>query len=429
MGVVLAARHLQLRHRVALKFPSLALEWRKEGAERLLREARAIMQIRGQHVARVFDAGIHDDGAAYFVMEYLHGKDLSSLLRENGPLAINTVVDYLLQAIEALAEAHALGIIHRDLKPSNLFVVDGPDGSALIKVIDFGLAKVDVPAELALTQTGAMLGSTLFMAPEQMRGANAVDPRTDIWALGATLYALLTGCPPFPGKTLLDVYDAVRAGPRPLSELRKDAPASLVAICQRCLQVDREKRYDTVADLADALADLNPAQIASARRARRILMSAAPSADASVGEGATAVSSDTATAPPLEVSWAEPAGVGLPSMLQRSGAPQRHNLPSLALGGLLLVVLSAWGLREWRLARRDQVAASASAVPKVEAPLTPSISPPKPVASGVTMLPATSAATPDTAPTPRRVAAPRDVPRRAPAGEKPQLPDPLADPN
>src|SRR6185369_9371107 len=142
MGVVVAAEHTVLRQKVAIKFLLPEAMQRKGAAERFEREARAASAIQNEHVARVTDVGVLETGAPYMVMEYLTGKDLGELIRERGKLPIPEAVDYLLQASEAIAEAHALGIIHRDLKPANLFVTTRPDGTPLVKVLDFGLSKV-----------------------------------------------------------------------------------------------------------------------------------------------------------------------------------------------------------------------------------------------------------------------------------------------
>lgn len=383
MGIVLAARHLHLGHRVAIKFPRSALAQRKDGAARLLREARAAMQIRGPHVAHVFDAGVHDNGAPYFVMEYLQGQDLGSLVQQRGPLAVEAAVEYVLQAVEAVAEAHALGIIHRDLKPSNLFLLAGPDGSPLIKVIDFGLAKVQSITDGNLTETGAMLGSTLFMAPEQMRGTIDLDERVDIWALGATLHALLVGSPPFPGKTLLDVYDRMRAGVPVLTEFREDASGQLAAICQRCLQMDRGDRYRTVADLADALGALTPSPPErSTQRARRILEHAKdPHSFTTAGPVPTDESVGCSTAPPLEPSWAVPeSSTGLAATPKAPAKAAQRTLRYGILVALLVAALASWGLREWQLAKGELSAAKATAsVPlRADAEPSPSVAWPSP---------------------------------------------------
>ena len=146
MGVVVAAHHLQLDERVALKFLLPEALGNAEAVARFAREARAAVKIESEHVARVIDVGSLENGAPYMVMEYLEGSDLAAWLRERGPLPVEQAVDFVLQACEAIAEAHALGIVHRDLKPANLFCVAAPDGLLSIKVLDFGISKVRPPA-------------------------------------------------------------------------------------------------------------------------------------------------------------------------------------------------------------------------------------------------------------------------------------------
>jgi serine/threonine protein kinase len=255
MGVVVAATHLQLGQLVALKFLLPAAMLYPENVQRFEREARAAVRLRSDHVAKVTDVGRLDDGAPYMVMEFLEGQDLDRLIRTGGRLAIQTAVDYVLQAAEAIAEAHALGIVHRDLKPKNLFLTQRLNGEALIKVLDFGVSKMVGDGDLSLTATTQVLGSPSYMSPEQLRASRDVDQRTDIWALGAILYELLTGTVPFPAATLTQLTAMVISEPpRPLESLRDDVPSELRAIVMKCLEKPVENRFHTVADLAAALA-------------------------------------------------------------------------------------------------------------------------------------------------------------------------------
>src|SRR5262249_17959342 len=174
MGVVVAATHLQLGQPVALKFMLAEALAQPEAAERFLREARAAVRLRSQHVARILDVGTLETGAPYIVMELLEGMDLAQLL-ERRPLPPQAAVDYVLQACEAIAEAHANGIVHRDLKPANLFLARTPTGAPLVKVLDFGIAKAHDPQLASVTQTSAVFGSPAYMSPEQLRSAKNVD--------------------------------------------------------------------------------------------------------------------------------------------------------------------------------------------------------------------------------------------------------------
>jgi eukaryotic-like serine/threonine-protein kinase len=185
MGVVVAAHHLQLDEKVALKFLLPEALGNSEAVARFAREARAAVKIKSEHVARVIDVGTLPNGAPYMVMEYLDGGDLAAWLQERGPLPIEQAVEFVLQACVAVADAHALGIIHRDLKPANLFCVRRSDGQLSIKVLDFGISKMTPfggSGPSAMTHTSALMGSPLYMSPEQMRSAKDTNPRTDIWA-------------------------------------------------------------------------------------------------------------------------------------------------------------------------------------------------------------------------------------------------------
>jgi serine/threonine-protein kinase len=249
MGVVVAARHLQLQERVAVKL-MLTDDNNEEAIERFVREARAAARIESDHVAHVSDVGVMADGRAYLVMEYLDGQDLSQLLESRGRLPAAEAVDYLLQACEAIAEAHSLGIVHRDLKPSNLFLTRRRDRTPHVKVLDFGISKMGTPsmAHIPITRTSALMGSPLYMSPEQMTSTKDVDARSDIWALGVVLYELLAAQAPFDGETLPQVCARVmQEQPAPLAHLAPDLPAGLGAIVSRCLEKNPDARYQTSA--------------------------------------------------------------------------------------------------------------------------------------------------------------------------------------
>src|SRR5688572_12056721 len=206
MGVVVAAQHVQLGQRVALKFLNDEVCARPEAVDRFMREARAAVQIQSEHVARVTDVGQLENGSPYIVMEYLEGTDLAAVLRSRGPLPVEEAVDYVLQAAEAIAVAHRLRIVHRDLKPANLFLTQRPDESSLVKVLDFGISKAldgSMGALSGLTTNSAVnvIGSPLYMSPEQFKSAKDVDTRSDIWSLGVIIHELVTGAYPFYAET------------------------------------------------------------------------------------------------------------------------------------------------------------------------------------------------------------------------------------
>ena len=262
MGVVVAAHHIQLDEKVALKFLLPEALGDTEAVARFAREARAAVKIKSEHVARVTDVGTLENGAPYMVMEYLEGGDLAAWLEQRGALPIEQAVEFVLQACVAMAEAHALGIVHRDLKPANLFCIRRSDGQLSIKVLDFGISKLTDASGLApgsMTRTSALMGSPLYMSPEQMRSSKDVDAQTDIWALGIILFELLTGRPPFRADSVTELAITVASEPAPaIRSFRPDVPSELEAVIFRCLEKDRRRRYRNVAELALALLPFAP---------------------------------------------------------------------------------------------------------------------------------------------------------------------------
>jgi serine/threonine protein kinase len=282
MGVVLAATHLQLEERVAIKFLLPELSNDPALVARFLREGRAAIKIRSEHVVRVRDVATLPGGTPYMVMEYLQGKNFEELLEDQGRLPTELAVDHLLQATEALAEAHALGMIHRDLKPANLFLAHRADGSPCVKVLDFGITKVTDAKDVSnfdATKTSIVMGSPRYMSPEQMRSSRAIDARADIWALGVILHELITGLSPFDGTTMPDLLAAIlQDPPPPLRQQRPDAPEGLETIVARCLEKDPAARYADVAELTQALAPFgSDSARVSAERVSRVIRPRSPS--------------------------------------------------------------------------------------------------------------------------------------------------------
>ncbi len=244
MGVVVSAHHLQLDEKVAIKFLLPAAVTKPDVLARFEREARAAVKIKSEHVARVIDVGRLETGAPYMVMEYLEGGDLRSWLKERGAMATEQAAEFVLQACEAIAEAHALGIVHRDLKPANLFCIRRADGLLSIKVLDFGISKVGAgmggsAPELDMTSTGAVVGSPLYMSPEQLKSSKGVDQRTDVWSLGVILYELVAGKPPFVAESITELAIEIATGtPKPLRELKSDVSRGYEDVVARCMVSD-----------------------------------------------------------------------------------------------------------------------------------------------------------------------------------------------
>ena len=283
MGEVWRATHVTVGNLVALKVLKGEASGGSENAARFLREARSAGRLRGEHVCRVMDAGATETGQPYLVMELLEGEDISNLIAR-GPLPAARAARYVVDACEALAEAHALGMVHRDIKPANLFVARQPGGGESLKVLDFGIATaatVDA-ASGRLTSTTSMMGSPAYMSPEQMRSARDVDARSDVWALGVCLYEMLSNRLPFDGAsyTALAIQVATEAH-QPLVGVGAEAasmsvsgtplPPGLVAVVERCLAKHPDARYADVAELAAALAPWLDGGVQAAAQVRRAL--------------------------------------------------------------------------------------------------------------------------------------------------------------
>jgi serine/threonine-protein kinase len=259
MGVVVLAENLALGSRVALKLLSAEAQARPDRLERLRREARAAARLEGEHVARVLDLGGIGAGAArpYIVLEYLDGEDLAAHLARHGRMTIARAIDVVLEASEAIAEAHARGIVHRDIKPANLFLARRADGGEIVKVLDFGIAKHCEPEDAAapLTRTNDMLGSPRYMSPEQLRNSGDVTGRCDLWALGVVLLEAVSGVPAFEADSAADLAVAILSQPLPIPRARRpDLPQPVEAAIVGCLERDAARRIATVAELAKRIA-------------------------------------------------------------------------------------------------------------------------------------------------------------------------------
>jgi len=476
MGVVVAARHLTLGERVAIKFLLPQALAREDVVKRFIKEGQAAARLRSEHVTRVHDVGKLETGAPFLVMEYLDGSDLGVVLKEKGPMGVEDAVDCVVQACEALAEAHSAGIVHRDLKPSNLFLIKRLDGSASIKLIDFGISKIQLPgadgAEGEMTATAVMMGSPLYMAPEQMASARDVDGRADIWSLGIILHTMLTGSPPFRAPSVMQVYELIVAGAPPIRKTRPEVPETIEAAILKCLQKDRRQRFANVGELADAIADNGPPQTRfAADRIKRIVAARAQSdsqlppsgseahvpvvaitpassiagAPAAIAEAAA---KGTAPAPAASDGSSQPGGASVIDPLGTDGAwdqkthpPVRRARPAALIAAVaVLVICAPLAFLALRSAHTPAVAqpAAPSSGPEPVAPHSGSQASPGAAASPAdtaapTVLPGSSVPAASAEAEPSASAAPSSAPTTRPVTEPgvhthPHVPPPPAHP-
>lgn len=391
MGCVYRAAHLTLGHHVAIKFLRAAAGDESLRA-RFVREAKATMMLRSEHVVRVFDLGFLPSTMPYMVLEYLDGIDLRSLLDRGEALSTQEAVDYALQVCEALAEAHLNGIVHRDLKPQNLFRVQRPNGTYCIKLLDFGVSKVQeiASSEHELTASQILLGSPAFMPPEQIRSSAHVDARADIWSLGVVLYMLLGGGRPFDGAGLPSLCAAIMVdAPRPLAARCPGVPPELEAVIFRCLEKSRERRYASVGEVASALEPFaSTAGLGSAARVRQMCTRLPPAIDVFVD-----MLSATTPADGEPSMLTQTASVPDPPAWRSSPPPHRSLRTPLKIAALGLLLAGA-ALLYGSSAHRDATSAAPSVL---IAPAAVSDSPP--------------------APSPPLAESPEQVPEQAPAAE------------
>jgi serine/threonine protein kinase len=388
MGYVISARHTELGEMVALKFLRPEALAHAELVERFAREARAAAKIRSEHVANVFDVGTLPDGTPFIVMEYLAGKDLADHLHQEGALPISVAVEYIMQACEALAAAHAHGIVHRDIKPENLFLTQQAQGMSMIKILDFGISKIALPrGKRDLVRTQMALGSPVYMSPEQIRCSDQVDARSDIWAVGCVLFELLTGVTAFDEPSLLELSAAIlEREPVPLQTLRPDASTELENVVLRCLAKNPDERYQNVAELAIALYPFGPRRARiSAERCHHMLKNA--------GILSTELELASTYPPPLASGTTHSLGVGVSRttspasvdlVVDEDEAPRRSagKRGKLALFALLGVVAAAASFLVTRARSAEPQTAGVAAAPLRGSELTaPPGAVPRPSAS------------------------------------------------
>lgn len=432
MGLVVAARHVDLGELFAIKrlIPS-ALDT-PAALERFLREARVAARLKNEHVVRVHDVGRLEDGSPYMVMEHLEGRDLKAILNERGPLPAEEATTLLLQACEALAEAHEKGIVHRDLKPANLFITTLRSGAPCVKVLDFGIAKPTEVAGDGLTGSGIILGTPSYMSPEQITGDIPTDTRTDVWALGVVLYELVTGKKPFGGGSVGSVFSRMMERPTPPSHLVGAVPPWVDAIVARCLQKLPEDRFQSVDELS--------IELLRAAFGREAALSSAPSGESAAmssqgtgGERASAPGHHgTVTLtrdPPLAPAPSNTLSQISVAKSANSVNPPTHTAARAGRGGLVaalvlaatVIGVAAVGI-VWRLS-------SAPSAASISLPATEAAPPRAPIAPSTEV----AAPAPSAAPTTAEIAASAasqapPAPPKKPGTTKPKAPGDTAKP-
>ena len=338
MGTVAVATHVGLDQRVAIKVLKPELANQPEIVQRFVREARAAAKLKSEHVCRVTDVGETAQGEVYIEMELLEGEDLASRI-SRGALEVAVAADYVVQACVAIAEAHHLGIVHRDLKPANLFVTQRLDGTALIKVLDFGIATAPSAEDFKITKTSTVMGSPGYMSPEHLRSARDVDVRSDIWALGVILYEAVTGKLPFSATSITELaVKVVMDEPEKLDHI----DPRYAAIVSRCLKKPPEERYQTVAELAAELGDLAGTSAQSTAHLVAKLLGGSPSRSVSAATPAvSALAATVATKPPDAKVSTTLSSAASASFAPSEPAPKKQRGLALAIGAVAVIAAGA----------------------------------------------------------------------------------------
>ncbi len=380
MGSVVRAIHSELDEPVAIKIMLPQFVENADIVRRFMREAKSAAKLKNEHVARVIDVGLLDGelaGRPYIVMEHLEGADLRAIIKHHGPQPPSVAADLLLQACEAIAEAHSHGIIHRDIKPANFFITHPDAVTPHLKVVDFGIATAPQGAD-DVTSTHTIVGTPSYMAPEQMRHAREANPRSDVWSLGVVLYETIEGRRPFPS----DIYSelVLTVGMDPPQPMTR-APEAIRAIVFRCLEKALDRRYQTVAELALDLVPFasNTVQArASAETSRRLLERRKSNVIGAPGERADPISGTPA---PLTPMSRMPLPGEMPSGTHPAPGTAQHR-PQTRWGVIIAsfaVACAIGGGAWWYLTQRETTSATSTIerpATKVEPKVAPKIEPP-----------------------------------------------------
>ena len=385
MGEVYEARHTKIGRRVAVKFLHGQFAKRPEVSRRFENEARAAGEVEHENIAGVYDVGVLPDGTQYLVMEFLDGEDLDRVLRREHRLPFPRAVDLVLQACRGLAVVHPRGIVHRDLKPANLFLTRRANGGDLIKILDFGIAKLRRPeGDSSATETGVALGTAYYMSPEQARGERDIGARSDVYALGVILYELLSGRRPHDGTSLLQIlHQILTQPPTPLEEACPGLPPGLYQIVRRAMAANAADRFAGVNELAEALTQFmggtyQPVQYAEPPMlATRI----------ETGAGGVRIGTEHLAASGSGlISGAAHSVPGLANSTATSPGWRWRGL-AIAIGAVALLLLGVEGAIKFQHDKAAAAAASASA----SLPPPPSVTvPPPPPVTAQTAVPASA---------------------------------------
>jgi serine/threonine protein kinase len=393
MGSVWSATHLGLGHQIAIKLVSREFVRSPAALRRFDAEAKAVARLQSRHVVQVYDNGALDDGTPYIAMELLAGESLQQRIDRAGPLSLRETVSILAQCCRALSRAHSMGIVHRDIKPDNIFLARTADEDGeVVKILDFGVAKVAMgtgtDGDQSVTKTGSVLGTPLYMSPEQARGLKTVDHRTDVYSLGLVAYTMLTGRDAFEGESFGDILIKICVEPLPRLSAKANVPPLMDRWFEHVCARDLLERCGSAQELIDTLRQASGVSASGARVAEPVPVAA--------------TITDLPAAPP-RFAISVPSVANANMSMSAAGTPRRPIglVVALALGSLL-VALGGVAFFVWPLLRTDARPgpAVAAAPPRAETTLPSAKTPGARPAEPVVVLPAlaeTASAAPSSA--------------------------------